>query len=112
MNENQTLDSLSLEFASELERILEFWSTKAIDNLNGGFVGQINHYGEVNYEAEKGAVLYARILWTFSAAYRFTGEKKLKEMATRAYNYLVEFFPDKNNGGLYWALDCTGRLLR
>ncbi len=109
MNENQTLDSLSREFASELERILEFWSTKAVDDLNGGFVGQIDHYGEVNYEAEKGAVLNARILWTFSAAYRFTGEGNLKEMATRAYNYLVEFFLDKNNGGLYWALDCKGR---
>jgi len=109
MNENQTLDSLSREFSSELDRILEFWSIKAVDNLNGGFVGQINHYDEVNYEAEKGVVLNARILWTFSAAYRFTGEEKLKEMAIRAYNYLVEFFLDKNNGGLYWALDSKGR---
>ena len=73
----------------ELSRILSFWSSKAIDNRNGGFIGRIDHSGKKDWEAQKGVVLNTRILWTFSAAYRITGMQKYREIADRAYEEVV-----------------------
>ena len=105
------LENISDEMSQELENILEFWSNKAVDKQFGGFVGQINHDGTINPKATKGAVLNARILWTFSAAYNLIGSEKLKEMADRAYKYLVANFWDTENGGLIWEVDCKGKSL-
>jgi len=101
-------ESLLVEMEKELERILNFWSTKAVDEKNGGFIGQINSFGNINQQASKGAVLNARILWTFSAVYRHCGNKNYLSLATRAYNYLIQYFWDKKNGGLIWEVDCKG----
>ena len=50
--------------------ILRFWLDKMVDHENGGFYGRIDGHGQLHPEAEKGAILNARILWSFSAAYR------------------------------------------
>ena len=50
--------------------ILRFWSTKMVDHEHGGFYGRIDAQEVLHPEAEKGAILNARILWSFSAAYR------------------------------------------
>ena len=62
------------ELETELEAIMDFWANKAVDNKNGGFVGSIDSLGRVNHKANKGAILNARILWSFSAAYNHTGK--------------------------------------
>ena len=41
-------------------------------------------------EAEKGAILNARILWTFSAAYRLLRRPEYLETATRAKRTLID----------------------
>ena len=101
--------------------ILRFWLDKMVDRENGGFYGRIDGQEVLHPEAEKGAILNARILWSFSATYRILskiedrGERKeLKEYldaATRAKDYLIEFFFDKEYGGVYWSVDCQGRPL-
>ncbi len=111
MNTNAIFDQLTDEFKAELESILEFWSLQTIDNCNGGFIGQISHEGRINFKASKGAVLNTRILWTFSAAYRMVGSEKLEMLAQRAFDYLVNYFWDKKNGGLFWELDHDGNPL-
>ena len=62
-------------------------------------------------KAAKGSVLNARILWTFSAAYRHSGKPVHLELATRAYNYILDFMTDPEHGGLYWSVDYQGRML-
>ncbi len=103
-----SLKKMRDEMSQELDRILEFWQTRAIDTRHGGFVGQIDHFGKVIESASKGAVLNARILWTFAAAGRFTGSQKLLSSAYRAYRYLIDHFWDREYGGLYWELDAEG----
>ena len=66
------------------QNILQFWGTRMIDSENGGFYGRIDGHGELHPEAEKGAILNARILWTFSAAYRVLRKPEYLELATRA----------------------------
>ena len=50
--------------------ILRFWQERMVDYQQGGFYGRIDGYNVLHPDAEKGAVLNARILWTFSAAAR------------------------------------------
>ena len=54
------------------ENILPFWIRLA-DESRGGWYGEVRGDGTLLRDAPKGAVLHARILWAFSAAYRTTG---------------------------------------
>lgn len=111
MEVNVLFETLYEELDQELENILEFWSLHTIDTNYGGFVGKINNQGERVSFASKSAVLNTRLLWTFSAAYNMIGSEKLEKLATRAYDYLIKYFWDKENGGLFWELDYEGKPL-
>jgi mannobiose 2-epimerase len=102
------IEKYQLEVTNELERILNYWQKYAVDYEHSGFYGQINDKDEVVDKAEKGSVLNARILWTFSAAYHQNPKPEYIDMATRAYEYLKIFFADKTNGGLFWSVDYLG----
>ena len=93
------------------QNILRFWLDKMVDRKHGGFYGRIDGHGILHPEAEKGAILNARILWAFSAAYRVLGNQEYLKAATRAKDYLIEHFIDKEYGGVYWSVDYLGRPL-
>ena len=93
------------------QNILRFWLDKMQDRERGGFYGRIDGHGQLHAEAEKGAILNARILWAFSAAYRVLGDREYLEAAQRARQYLVAHFIDPDYGGVYWSVDCEGRPL-
>ena len=88
--------------------ILPFWINNMVDHENGGFYGRIDGYGNLHAEAEKGGILNGRILWTFSAAYRVLGKPEYLEIATRAKDYIIDHFIDREYGGTYWSLDYKG----
>ena len=88
--------------------ILPFWIDKMVDHENGGFYGRIDGHENLHADAEKGGILNARILWTFSAAYRVLGKSEYLEMATRAKDYIIAHFIDREYGGTYWSLDYKG----
>ena len=98
--------NIKQEMAKELvSNILPFWMEKMTDEVNGGFYGRITGMDELKPEAEKGAVLNARILWTFSAAYRLLRKPEYLEVATRAKRVIIDHFYDSEFGGVYWSLD-------
>lgn len=103
-----SLKTLHSEIESELNSILNYWSKNAIDEKNGGFIGQIDFEDTKHEDAEKGAVLHARILWTFSAAYPKTKNQKHLEIAERAFQYISGNFYDKKHGGIFWSLNSDG----
>ena len=92
------------------KNILAFWQNNMIDP-QGGFFGEFTGMGKLMKDAPKGAVLNARILWAFSAAYRMTGNPEYLTMATRAKDYLLENFYDNEFGGIYWSLTADGNPL-
>lgn len=107
----EILKKYQLEVSEELENILNYWQKYTVDYEHGGFYGRVNDEDIVTIKAEKGAVLNARILWTFSAAYHQNQKPEYLEMANRAYEYLREHFNDKVNGGLHWSVDYLGKPL-
>lgn len=104
------LTQLKQEVRGVLEdNILSFWINKMIDHENGGFYGQMKGDGTLVKTANKGGILNARILWSFSAAYRVLGKRDYLEAATRAKEYIINNFIDKEYGGTFWELDCKGK---
>lgn len=104
------LSEMQLEMRTVLEdNILSFWEDKMTDSVHGGFYGRITGTGKLEPQAVKGAVLNARILWTFSSAYRLLGKAEYLETATRAKRVIIDQFYDKEQGGIYWSLDYAGR---
>ena len=56
----------------------------------------------------RGAILNARILWTLSAAARFTGDPQYAEAAARQMRYVADTFIDREYGGVFWAVNPDG----
>ena len=88
--------------------ILHFWQERMVDYRQGGFYGRIDGYNVLHPDAEKGAVLNARILWTFAAAARVLNNTPYRILAARAYDYLMQRFMDREQGGVYWSLNADG----
>ena len=89
--------------------ILPFWLKYAIDEEYGGFRGQIANDLTIDPLAHKGLILNARILWTFSKAYKVYGDEVYLRTARRAHDYLLRYFWDADFGGVYWMLDHLGQ---
>ncbi|MEN2400502.1 AGE family epimerase/isomerase [Flavobacterium sp. MC2016-06] len=96
---------LKSELSAELDAILKYWAKHTVDNQNGGFIGQIDFNDHLIANAEKGSVLNARILWTFSASYQVTKNESHKTIATRAFDFLSKHFYDSEFGGLFWSIN-------
>lgn len=102
------IDTLRSEVERNLtENILPFWMDHTVDP-DGGFYGAVTNDGRSIPSAEKGAIMNARIIWTFSRALRQYGLEGYRKMADRAADYFVAHFIDKKYGGVYWSLDGDG----
>lgn len=99
------LKQLKAELSTELDSILKYWAKHTIDNENGGFIGQIDFNDHIIANSEKGSVLNARILWSFSAGYKVTKNESHKKIAKRAFEFLTDYFYDPEFGGLFWSIN-------
>ena len=98
-------------FQRELESLLSYWAHRAVDQKNGGFYGRIDAHDAVVAGSPKGAVLNARILWTFAAAYNNVRDPAYRALAERAFHYVRQFFIDPEFGGVYWSVNDEGQPL-
>lgn len=101
------------EFLNEVSailhnNILNYWIKNAIDDEFGGFVGRINGADQIVKGTVKGAILNARLLWAFSAAYRVSAKSEYLQIAERAKQYLLTHFYDDKYGGIYWSVNEDG----
>jgi mannobiose 2-epimerase len=105
------LEILKSEVKEELiTNILPFWITKMTDSRDGGFYGRIDGSGHVYNDADKGCVLNARILWSFSSAFRILKNPGYLKTAERSKDYLLNHFFDKEYGGVFWLLNHKGEM--
>lgn len=107
------LRSYAARIESDLRNnILPFWMRHAVDPERGTFHDSLTNDLRVDRNAERGALLTCRILWTFSSAYLRYGDKAYLEMADRAYADLTRNFSDLEHGGFYWSIAADGKMLR
>lgn len=106
----ETLQDYRGQVQAELTgNILPFYLNHAVDVHHGGFHGFIAGDLHVPPGAPKGLIQHSRILWTFAQAHRRLNNPAYLALATRAYDYLVDYFWDQIDGGLYWRLEPSGR---
>lgn len=106
--EKEMVLELSAEVRTELiSNILPWWATHMV-SPTGGFIGRIDGNGVPFPDADKGAILNARILWTFSAAYRVLGDKNWIDTALLAKRSIIDEFYDHSDGGIFWSLHSNG----
>lgn len=102
------IEKLRKDILSELENdILPYWMLKMHDPA-GGYYGRRDGLDRLDAAAERGAILNARILWTFASAYNRLCRHAYLQEARHAYKYLREHFIDPDFGGAYWAVDSEG----
>jgi mannobiose 2-epimerase len=104
------------QFSSQISRhlfdfYLPFWCGPALDLKNGGWMGWLSNNLTPDRSRPKGLIVHARILWAFSAAYRVKADPLYKQMAERAFLFLMEKFWDPEHGGAFWRIDDAGKML-
>lgn len=90
--------------------VLPFWMNYAVA-ADGGFYGSVLRDGTPVEDAPRGGVLNARILWSFSAAYRTFKDDAYLKLADQSQRYFIDTFIDKVNGGVYWLVNPNGEVL-
>lgn len=91
------------------ENILQYWLT--LKDPKGGFYGEVLSDGTVLYDAPRGVILNARIIWSFAAAYAALGKPEYLAAAEHAKDYFLKHFCDHKYGGVYWSVDSEGERL-
>ena len=96
--------ALAKQLKQELTgNILPYW-TNRMQNPERGFYGRIDGHDTLDENAPKGAIMNARLLWTFASAYRLMkesdGAKTYLEMAQRAKREIIDLFYDADFGGM------------
>lgn len=98
-------EALSTELNSQ---ILPYWKSRVYSDISDSFNGRIDAQNLIHPEAERSAILIARIAYTFAASYKFTADSSLLEPMKAAVRILQNDFTDPVNGGLYWMTDSAG----
>lgn len=88
------------------ENILPYWLR--LKDPRGGFYGEVSADGTVQYDAPRGVILNARLIWTFAAAYRALGNTEYLVAAMHARDWFLEHFCDHKWGGVYWSVSAEG----
>lgn len=106
-----SLARFARECDQELLAIADWWVTHSQDLINGGFWGEVSEDNNPVPQASKGIVLNTRILWFFSELARDQKNPAYRQLADRSYQYLTDYFIDKEHGGVFWELAANGEPL-
>jgi len=91
-------------FETELNNILSYWKTHALEEDGNSFYGAVDLNGKPVLTANKSCVLNSRILWTFSEAAKIFDRDDYCEIAGVAYNVISNNFYDSQHGGFFMEL--------
>jgi mannobiose 2-epimerase len=90
--------------------IIPFWCGPALDLQHGGWMPWLTNDLQPDFTKPKGLIVNSRILWTFSAVHRNSPQPLYRNMAARAFDFVMNRFWDAEHGGAFWHLDHTGRV--
>jgi len=108
----QTSSQLATKLRDHLfGHIMPFWCGPAVDDVNGGWMAWLSNDLKPDRSQPKGLIVNARILWAFSAVHQAKPDAQYRQMANRAFDYIINRFWDAKNGGAFWRLDDSGKIL-
>ena len=89
--------------------ILPYWLK--LKDPRGGFYGEVAADGSVFYDAPRGVILNARLIWSFAAAYGQLQKTEYLVAAVHARDWFLDHFCDHKYGGVYWSVTAEGERL-
>ena len=89
--------------------ILPYWLK--LKDPRGGFYGEVAADGSVFYDAPRGVILNARLIWSFAAAYGQLQRTEYLVAAVHARDWFLDHFCDHKYGGVYWSVTAEGERL-
>lgn len=89
--------------------ILPYWLK--LKDPKGGFYGEVSAEGTVFYDAPRGVILNARLIWSFAAAYAVLKDTQYLVAAMHARDWFLDHFCDHKYGGVYWSVTAEGERL-
>ena len=89
--------------------ILPYWLR--LKDPRGGFYGEVSAEEKILYDAPRGVILNARLIWSFSAAYAALKDTQYLVAAVHARDWFLEHFCDHKYGGVYWSVTPEGERL-
>ena len=107
---NTRTETFLQEVREELTgHILPFWL--ALKDPRGGFYGEMSAHGTIRYDAPRGVVLNARLIWSFASAYARLHRTEYLVAAVHARDWFLAHFCDHKYGGVYWSVTPEGERL-
>ena len=94
-----------------VNELLPFWTSRMVDEKNGGFLTHFDKEGRDTGEDEKSLIAQTRCLYTLASAHRAGyGDGKLAAMARHGADFLINKMWDRKNEGFYWMMDRKGNV--
>ena len=111
MNRNEIAELKKEAEFHLVDELLPFWTTRMIDEINGGYITHFDKDGNDSGEDEKSLISQTRCLYTISSAHRAGyGDGKYVEMAKHGIDFLIDKMWDKKYGGFFWIMDRKGNV--
>ncbi len=110
----KTSEIISLRNEAEdhlINGLLPFWTTRMVDEKNGGFITHFDKDGKDTGEDEKSLIAQTRSVYTLASAHRAGyGEGKLAGMASHGVDFMLNRMWDRENEGFFWMMDRKGNV--
>ncbi|HEX7652388.1 MAG TPA: AGE family epimerase/isomerase [Verrucomicrobiae bacterium] len=90
---------------------LPFWYGPAVDLVQGGWMAWLSNDLQPDRSQPKGLIVNTRILWSFSAVQRARPLPIYRQMADRAFAFVMDRFWDATHGGAFWRLSDNATVL-
>jgi mannose/cellobiose epimerase-like protein (N-acyl-D-glucosamine 2-epimerase family) len=94
-----------------VNELLPFWTSRMVDEKNGGFITHFDKDGKDTGEDEKSLIAQTRCLYTLASAHRAGyGDGKLADLSRHGADFLINKMWDHENEGFYWMMDRKGNV--
>lgn len=111
MNRDEVLKIKEEAHNHLVNELLPFWTSRMVDEKNGGFLTHFDKEGKDTGEDEKSLIAQTRCLYTLASAHRAGyGDGKLAAMARHGADFLINRMWDRKNEGFYWMMDRKGNV--
>ncbi len=111
--ENNKIESIKLWAKTQLDLCESFWSSNAIDEVNGGIFTCLDRKGEI-YSTDKSVWMQGRTAWTFAKLCNVYGEKEeWKSISKSCLDFMQSNCINAEKGGrMYFQVTKEGKPLR
>ena len=111
MNRNEVIKIREEASDHLLDELLPFWTSRMIDNKNGGYLTHFDKEGKDTGEDEKSLIAQTRCLYTLASAHRAGyGNGKFADLARHGADFLINKMWDSEKDGFYWMMDRKGNV--